>query len=312
MQCLPIIVARINKPNVLNKNKTIMKTKNTGKLSAIAAFTFIILCAMSCKKTDLASAGKAGTSTVSIYLTDDPSPVFDNLFIDIQRVEVKAEDDSEAQNENGHEAEHDENDRNGATDGGWITLDIKPGVYDLLRFRNGLDTVLGTTSFANTKNLKKIRLTLGQDNHGVLNGVSVPLVIKDKNNILVINLEEEPQSNNGQFQLSVDIDAGRSVRQHGNEFELEPRFKGFNRAKAGSIEGRVLPADARAIVFAINGTDTTSAIPENEGEFKIVGLKDGNYTLLVHATANNYLDNRTQVVVAGKEDTHVQPITLHK
>ena len=289
-----------------------MKTYNMNKLATIIALAFFILSGMACKKRDLI-AGKTGSSAVSIYLTDDPSPVFDNLFIDIQKVEVKAEDDSEAENEHEHEAEQDENDRNGSTDGGWITLNIQPGIYDLLKFRNGVDTILGTGNFSSIRNLKKIRITLGQNNHGVLNSVSVPLVVKDNNNILVINLEESlSTSDDGRFQLSVDIDASRSVRQNGNEFELIPQVKSFNRAKAGSIEGRVLPADAHAVVYAINGTDTTSAMPEREGEFKIVGLKDGNYKLLFHPTANNYIDASVQVIVAGKEDTHVQAITLHK
>jgi Domain of unknown function (DUF4382) len=289
-----------------------MKTYNMNKLATLTALAFFILGGMGCKKNDVIP-GKAGTSAVSIYLTDDPSPVFDNLFIDIQKVEVKAEDDSEAENEHEHEAEHDENDRHGSTGGGWITLDINPGIYDLLKFRNGLDTVLGTANFSSNRNLKKIRITLGQDNHAILNGISIPLVIKENNNILVINLEESlSASNDSRFQLSVDIDASRSVRRNGNEFELIPQVKSFNRAKAGSIEGKVLPADAHAIVFAINGTDTTSAMPEREGEFKIVGLKDGSYKLLFHATANNYLDSSVQAIVAGEEDTHVQAITLHK
>ena len=251
-----------------------MKTNNTLKLSAIIMMAFFILLGSACKKGNMGST--SGTSPVSIFLTDDPSLVFDNLFIDIQKVEVKAEDDSEALNESEHEAEHDESDRNGSTDGGWINVNINPGVYDLLKFRNGIDTVLGTGNFQVNKNLKKIRITLGQDNHGVLNGVSVPLVIKDKNNIIVINLDESLlSSDNGRFQLSVDIDASRSVQQHGDEFELKPEAHGFNRIKSGSIEGKVLPAEAKAIVYAINGSDTTSSMPEREGEFKIAGLKDG-------------------------------------
>ena len=197
--------------------------------------------------------------------------------------------------------------------GGWITLNIQPGIYDLLKFRNGLDTVLGTTNFTSDRNLKKMRITLGPNNSVVLNGISIPLVIKSNNNILVVKLEEAPSlSGDGRFQLSFHIDAGRSVRQNGNEFELIPRAGCFNRAKSGSIEGRVLPADAHALVFAVNGTDTSSAMPEREGQFKIVGLKDGNYTLLFHPTANNYLDTTLQVIVAGKENTHIEATTLHK
>ena len=288
-----------------------MKKYTSVKLTTITMMAFFLLLGSACKKGNVGS--HPGTSAVSIYLTDDPTLVFDNLFIDIQKVEVKAEDDSEAINEREHEAEHDESDRNGSTDGGWINLNINPGVYDLLKFRNGIDTVLGTGNFQVNKNLKKIRITLGQNNHGVINGVTVPLVIKDKNNIIVINLDESLlSSDNGRFELSVDIDASRSVQQHGNEFELKPEVHSFNRIKSASIEGRVLPADAHAIVSAINGSDTTSTMASSEGEFKITGLKTGGYTLLVHGTANNYLDNILSVNVSGNEDTHMPTITLHK
>ena len=288
-----------------------MKTYNTVKSTTIIMMTFFILLGSACKKGNL--EGNSGTSPVSIYLTDDPSLIFDNMFIDIQKVEVKAEDDAEAENEHEHEAEHNENDRNGSSEGSWINLSVKAGIYDLLKFRNGIDTVLGNGNFPVTKNLKKIRITLGQNNHGVLNGVSVPLVIKDKNNVIVVSLDKSLlSSDNGRFQLSVDIDAGRSVHENGNEFELKPIAHSFNRTKSGGIEGKVLPADANALVFAINGADTTSAIPEREGEFKIRGLKDGNYILLIHSTANNYPDTTFSVSVLGSEDTQIQTITLHK
>src|SRR5664279_782824 len=285
-----------------------MKQYNNAKLTTIAMMTFFILLGSACKKSGLESP--SATHTVSIFLTDDPSLVFDNLFIDVLKVEVKAEDSSEAENESEHEAESDDHDRNGSTQGGWVSLSITPGVYDLLKFRNGIDTVLGTGNFQINKNLKKIRITLGQNNHGVLNGVTVPLVIKDKNNIIVIKLDESLlSSSNGRFELSVDIDASRSVHQHGNEFELKPEVHGFNRIESASIEGKVLPADSHAIVSAINGSDTTSTMASNEGEFKIAGLKTGGYTLLVHSTANNYIDATTSVTVSGKDDTHVPTIT---
>ena len=288
-----------------------MKQYNNVKVTTIAMVTFFILLASACKKSGLESP--SATHTVSIFLTDDPSLVFDNLFIDVLKVEVKAEDSSEAENESEHEAESDGQDGNGSTQGGWVSLSITPGVYDLLKFRNGIDTVLGTGNFQINKTLKKIRLTLGQNNSAVINGVSVPLVIKDKNNIIVINLEESLlSSSNDRFELSVDIDASRSVHQHGNEFELKPEVHGFNRLKSGSIEGKVSPADANAIVYAINGSDTTSTMPEREGEFKIAGLKNGTYKLLIHPTANGYVDSSMPVTVSGNEDTHVPTITLHK
>ena len=65
--------------------------------------------------------------------------------------------------------------------------------------------------------------------------------------------------------------------------------------------------------MAINGTDTTSAKPEAEGEFKFIGLKPGTYSLLYHATANNYLDTTiNNITVTGKEDVKVATVVLHK
>ena len=65
--------------------------------------------------------------------------------------------------------------------------------------------------------------------------------------------------------------------------------------------------------MAINGTDTATAKPEAEGEFKFIGLKPGNYSLVYHATANNYVDATVNnVTVGGKEDVKVATVTLHQ
>ena len=64
-----------------------------------------------------------------IYLTDDQTPVFDSVFIDLQKLEVKVEDDT-------------------LSNDGWINLNIHAGVYNILRFRNGLDTLFATGTLA--------------------------------------------------------------------------------------------------------------------------------------------------------------------
>ena len=52
---------------------------------------------------------------------------------------------------------------------------------------------------------------------------------------------------------------------------------------------------------------------EREGEFKIIGLKAGTYKLLVHPTANNYVDATiNNIRVNAKEDSKVGTIILHK
>jgi hypothetical protein len=282
----------------------------------IISTVMICLVSFSCQKSGYNPGGTtAGKSSVNIYLTDDPSLVFDHVFLDISKVEIKVEDDSEASHESEHQGEVDDNDSRGETSGGWISVGIHPGIYDILLFRNGLDTLFASTSFDASRQLKKVRLTLGTNNSVVLNGASFPLTLNGNDNFVVIKIDESVVALNsgGLTNFWIDIDAGRSIRKHGSDFELKPSAKVFSREKSGGIEGRVLPAAAGAVVMAVNGTDTATAKPEAEGEFKFLGLKPGNYTLIFHATTNNYLDaSLANVVISGTEDVHVPDVTLHQ
>lgn len=282
----------------------------------VKAFTVTILLAtlsVGCQKNALESSD--GSKSISLFITDDPSVVFDNVFVDIQKIEVKAEDEDETEIEHhgGSGSGNGSDDDNGSTSGGWMTLSSSARVVDILKFRNGLDTLISTGSFQSARTLKKVRITLGNNNTGVLNGATVAL--KLKKNTVIINLEDEriEQKNIDNVKIWLDIDAGRSIRRSGNQFEFEPGINAFSREKAGSIEGRVAPLDARAIVTAISGTDTATAKPEREGEFKIIGLKAGTYKLIVHSTTNSYADAvLSNITVRTKDDSHVGTITLRK
>ena len=293
-----------------------MKTHFMSSIKTAILFLLITAFSFSCKKGGSYEHGNSNIPTgIKVFLTDDPSLVFDNVFIDIQKVEVKVEDSTEAENEREHGAEADDSDHRGGSSGGWMALDIRPGVYDILQLRNGLDTLFGSGSFPSNLSFKKVRITLGSNNSVVFQGQPFPLPVNGNDHFLVIKTEDFNLGFNSstQFNLWIDFDAGRSIRQHGNEFELKPEIRLFTKDNAGGIEGRVLPADAKAVVMATNGTDTLSAKPEAEGEFKFVGLKAGTYSLLVHATANNYLDTViNNIQVTEKEDTNIGTVTLHK
>jgi hypothetical protein len=293
-----------------------MKPFQISKLQLKLIALFICTSFVACQKNASNSGyNNSGTSTVKIFLTDDQSLVFDHVFLDIQKLEIKVEDSSEEKHESEHQGEIDDNDRRGDVSLGWMSVDIHSGVYDILKFRNGLDTLFANGSFAAAKGLKKVRLTLGKNNNVVFNGVTSPLLIKGNDNFVVIKIAESiVQVNSGSLSnFWIDIDAGRSIKKHGNDFELKPSVKLFSKEKAGGIEGKVLPKDAAAIVMVINGTDTASAKPELEGEFKFIGLKSGTYSLLYHATANNYVDTTiNNVKVGGKEDIKINTVTLHK
>ena len=137
-----------------------MKTFHLKDLQPILVF-FYVSCLLHVRKTQVPPDKAPGKSSLNIYLTDDPSLVFDHVFLDITKVEIKVEDDSESHQDSEHQGDVDDHDRNGDNDGGWMNVDIHPGVYDILRFRNGLDTLFGNISFDATKGLKKVRITLG-------------------------------------------------------------------------------------------------------------------------------------------------------
>jgi len=271
--------------------------KNMKKIS-VAAILFATIGFYACQK----EANQVGqqSSRLTVYLTDHATPVFDSVFIDIQKLEVKLEDDT-------------------LSNGGWFTLAIHPGVYNILRFRNGLDTLFGSATLPNNR-IRKIRLTLGTQNSVMKDNRSFPLKVKDDERQVVANIDN---SNfdivADQVRFWIDFDAGSSIQVdnsgsgNNNGFELKSHIKIFTHRNTGRIEGRILPEAADAIVMAIRGSDTAIAIPDDDdGEFKIVGLAAGTYNLFIDGS-NGYRDTTINNVVVRKgEDTHVPIISLRQ
>ncbi|HEY0432227.1 MAG TPA: DUF4382 domain-containing protein, partial [Chitinophagaceae bacterium] len=188
------------------------------------------------------------------------------------------------------------------------------------RFRNGLDTLFANGTLPNA-HIHKIRLTLGSQNSVMLGGQAFPLNVHGDDGQVVINLEESDFDVIGDDHVVfwIDFDAAGSIRVDNsgsgsnNGFELRPRLKVFTKTKSGRIEGKVFPKEADALVMAINGTDTTMAIPDDEdGEFKIVGLNAGTYTVVIDGQ-NGYADSTiSNVNVLKGEDTHIANVILHQ
>ena len=69
------------------------------KTSQTKAFTltvlFISLFSFACQKEDHGHGNNAGKSSLNIFLTDDPSLNFDKVLLDIAKVEIKVEDETE-------------------------------------------------------------------------------------------------------------------------------------------------------------------------------------------------------------------------
>lgn len=246
----------------------------------------------------------AGKQSLKLYLTDDPAR-FDEVLIDIRAVAVvvdtcfKNDDDDD-----------DDDDCRQTVD-----LGVAPGIYDLLTLRNGVDTLLAQGLVPDGK-VKRILITLGTNNSLVKDGITYPLgLFPGTNNIIVLKMKgnEWDQVGNRRHQLWLDFDVNRSIIVvRNNLFYLKPVLKPFTMVRTGSIEGRVTPNEALAVISIYRGADTAYAIPNRDGKFKVRGLLPGNYDLFVNA-GNGYADTTiTNIDVMMKKETKLATIVLKK
>lgn len=253
----------------------------------------------SCQKERNEPAPVNTAQAIKVYLTDHATPVFDSVFIDITGLELKLEDDS-------------------LPNDGWVSLTIRPGIYNILRYRNGLDTLFGTGTLPNGR-IRKARLTLGTRNTAVQAGQVFNLRVKDEDRQVEIRLEEDQyEISNGQIAFWLDFDAGNSIQidnsgsGSGHGYRLRSQLRAFCNSRSGRIEGKVLPMAADPIVKAVLGADTATAIPENDGRYRIVGLRPGNYQLIFDGQPP-FRDTTVQsVTVRVNEDTRLPDITLRQ
>jgi hypothetical protein len=268
---------------VPNQYCIISKTEEMKRMQKVAmamiAFALVAILAVSCQKEHGANDGvPAGQKRLQVYLTDDPSLVFDSIFVDIQLLEVKVE-----------------------TAGGaefWDTLPIRTGVYNILKFRNGVDTLL-TSSYIPNGEVKKIRLTLGTQNAVMKNGVRFPLTVHNNERQVVIDIP--------------DVD-GSVIRLRDNVFELRPRIHTFSNSRDARIEGEIKPKQALpAIVRVVAGADTLLAVTESDkGKFKIRGIRTGTVQLTI-LPSNGYRDSvMSNLLVSPGRDTKLGDIVLRQ
>jgi len=137
------------------------------------------------------------TSTVQVKMTDAPAD-YQEVNIDLKDVKV---------NFNGDTA-------------GWISLQAKPGVYNLLGLQNGLDTLIGQATVP-TATLNEVRLILGDNNTVKVNDQTYPLTIPSgAESGLKIKVNRKLDAT--LETIVVDFNAGLSVTQEPDGYKLRP------------------------------------------------------------------------------------------
>ncbi|WP_143307984.1 DUF4382 domain-containing protein [Chitinophaga vietnamensis] len=265
-----------------------MKNQITLTFAALAAAATLFT---SCSKNDDNSSGNA---RMTVLLTDAPSP-YDAVNVDVQGVQVNASSDA-------------------STTTGWQSLQLlRPGVYNLLKFRNGLDTVIASQGLP-AGQISQIRLVLGTNNSVVIGGTSYPLETPSaQQSGLKLNLHANLTAG-VEYRLWLDFDANRSVVMTGNgKFMLKPVIRAYSQADGGSIKGVVLPPTAVKGIFAIQGTDTVaSSIPDPvTGVYLMAGISAGTYNVAIAGNGTVKDTTVTNVNVSTGQVTSITNITLH-
>jgi len=254
--------------------------RNLSLILAIGLFFSIGL--TSCDKN-----GEDDTANVDFKLTDAPGQ-YDKVLIDLQKIEIHTDVD------------------------GWQSpASFNPGIYDLLELNNGMDTLLASVQLP-TGNLSQVRLVLGNNNSVVFDSVSYPLSTPSaQQSGLKINLHENLLANES-YTFWLDFDAGKSIIEKGNgDYSLKPVIRAYSGLTNGKIKGYVMPLNAQATLYSIQGVDTFTAIPNSDGFFMFTGM-NGSYDINVSPANAAYQDTNLYGVQATYgQITDLDTITLN-
>ena len=257
-------------------------------LLAIVAITFF-----NCGDDDTNSSTQ-GTSSISVKLTDRPGD-YEHVYIDVIDVMVKVNDASDNDN--------------------WTSLNaINTGIYDLLELTGGINVLLVDDFIIPSGNLNQIRLILGENNSVVIDGETFPLNTPSAQQSGLKIQVNETLAPNINYTFLLDFDVDESIVEAGNSgnINLRPVIRASVEAQTGALSGSILPLGVQTEVTATNGIDTVSAYANLDGNFVLVGLPQGTYTVTVNPDANSGLANVliTDVEVIIGATTNLGVITL--
>ncbi|MBC9930693.1 DUF4382 domain-containing protein [Chitinophaga qingshengii] len=262
-----------------------MKNRIWAFIMALPALTLLFT---ACNKND---SNNSGTAKMTVMLTDAPAN-YDAVNVDIQDVQVNAT----------------------SSDNGWQSIHLlRPGVYNLLNFRNGIDTVLASQDLP-AGDISQIRLILGSNNTVVIKGTSYPLATPSaQQSGLKLNVHASLTAGI-EYRLWLDFDANRSVVTTGNNnYILKPVIRTYTQATSGSIKGIALPLLHVSGVYAIQNADTIAAAKPDAltGAYLLPGLNAGAYNVAIAGDGTVKDTLVTNVNVSTGQVTTVNAITLH-
>ena len=193
---------------------------------------------------------------LTVRMTDAPAN-YDAVMVDVKSVEITG------------------------SGGTAVLLNTNAGIYNLLDFSNGLDTMIASGDLE-AGSVSQIRLILGTDNSVVVDGVVYPLSTPSaEQSGLKLQINQTFEAG-VEYIILLDFDASQSVVLQGNDaYKLKPVIRTINTAITGSIKGSISPIGENVVVTATSNGVSYSSVTNANGAFLISGLPSGTYSITV-------------------------------
>ena len=226
-------------------------------------FTFSLLLGITGCSNDDSMNKSEGTAGIAVALTDAPGD-YDQVWVEVEDIMIKSE-----------EGDNDEE--------GWESLGVSDsGPFDLLTLTGGNTQLLADTEVP-AGYLRQMRMILGDNNTIVVDGVSYTLHTPSaQQSGLKLQVNQELEAGI-EYNFVLDFDVDESVVKAGQSgnYNLHPVLRLSAEATTGSVTGSVHPTNQSVEVVAENGTVRVSAYTNDAGVFKLHGLPEGTYKIIV-------------------------------
>lgn len=251
------------------------------KVTIILSMLVLAFSMNACKK----STAK-GNYPYSVRMTDAPGP-YSAVNVDIQGVEITGDN------------------------GKAVLLNVNAGIYNLINFSNGIDTLIASGSLE-TSNVQQIRLILGTRNSVVDAGTTYPLSTPSADQSGLKLQVHQTLSAGILYSVLLDFDANKSIVETGNgTYKLKPVIRTIEAPISGTIKGKITPVGTLAVVTVTSATNITySTNVTTTGDFKILGLPAGIYSLTVTPALPLAPATKTNITVTTGVNTDIGTIIL--
>jgi len=159
--------------------------------------------------------------------------------------------------------------------------------------------------------ISQLSLILGEDHFLMKDGERRSLNLKSPDDAKVEMTVDYAMEESLSYDIYLDFELEKSIigTSDSNQFLLSPRVRSFLRSETSEMGGRIRPAEARPVLFAIQGSDTVTTMTDAQGTFLLRGLKEGIHSLFINPR-EPYLDTMFMVETEIGKNTLIEDVDL--